>query len=136
MKQKNYSFDDFDVPLYSVKLAICFASDRDGIDKINDRYDVDISHIAWGSVQRGRLGDKSIVVLFMDLWDNEYPATYGVIAHECFHVTHEILDRIGHDADHSNSEPQAYLLGWVVNKVYEVLAKRKYLNKIKVIKEK
>ena len=48
-----------------------------------------------------------------------YP-TPGVIAHEAKHVVNNIFINIGHELDRYNDEPEAYLLGWVVNRIYEI----------------
>jgi hypothetical protein len=50
--------------------------------------------------------------------------TFDNIAHEAKHLCSYILGRIGHEADHDNDEPEAYLLGWIVNVVCGILIKR------------
>lgn len=44
----------------------------------------------------------------------------GVIAHEAFHLTCHVFDERGIKPDLDNDEPQAYLLEWVVDRIYNL----------------
>ena len=46
-----------------------------------------------------------------------------IIAHEALHVVSIIFDHIGAKMDLDNDEPQAYLLGWVVEQCDKTLNK-------------
>lgn len=41
---------------------------------------------------------------------------YGHLAHECVHAVNKLMDRCGIGFDHSNDEPQAYLVEWLFRK--------------------
>ncbi|WP_028376013.1 hypothetical protein [Leeuwenhoekiella sp. MAR_2009_132] len=49
--------------------------------------------------------------------------TPGIIAHEAKHLVNSIFIDIGHELCRYNDEPEAYLLGWIVNRIHELLAK-------------
>lgn len=44
----------------------------------------------------------------------------NTIAHECSHMTTWMLDCTGINTTMENDEPQAYLLGWTVERVYRL----------------
>jgi len=44
--------------------------------------------------------------------------TPGIIAHEAKHLVNEIFIDICHELDRHNDEPEAYLLGWIVDKIH------------------
>lgn len=44
-------------------------------------------------------------------------ATPGLIAHEALHIVHHVFIECLIEPDMYNDEPQAYLLGWVVDKI-------------------
>lgn len=44
--------------------------------------------------------------------------TPGMLAHEIFHATVRILQRVGHRLDWDHQEPHAYLLEWITDEVY------------------
>jgi len=50
-------------------------------------------------------------------------STPGIIAHEAKHLVNNIFIEIGHTLDCYNDEPEAYLLGWIVNRIHELLNK-------------
>lgn len=45
----------------------------------------------------------------------------GLLAHEALHAVVEICKHVGVEFDHDNHETQAYLLGWVVDRLVETL---------------
>lgn len=45
--------------------------------------------------------------------------TPGIIAHECVHLLNSIFISNGVELDRHNDETQAYLMGWLVNRVTE-----------------
>ena len=49
-----------------------------------------------------------------------YP-TPGIIAHEAKHLVNTIFVDVGVELDRYNDEPEAYLLGWIVNRIHELL---------------
>lgn len=51
--------------------------------------------------------------------------THGTVAHESFHASNMLLENRGVIPSFENDEAQAYLLGWITERVYQVLNKRK-----------
>ena len=47
-----------------------------------------------------------------------------VVAHECLHLMHRLFSSIKHITDKHNDEPEAYLMGWLVNQVHQALHKK------------
>lgn len=50
-------------------------------------------------------------------------ATPMIIAHESVHICNFIFERIYAEVDINNDEPYAYLLGWVVEQITNILNK-------------
>lgn len=44
-----------------------------------------------------------------------------IISHESVHVVNLIFKEVGIELDIENDEPQAYLMGWVVDKIYKAI---------------
>jgi hypothetical protein len=59
-----------------------------------------------------RFPDGSIIVLIREFDVN-------TIAHEAFHVVEALMEYIGCKLTNSSSEPWAYLLGYIVEKIME-----------------
>lgn len=55
-----------------------------------------------------------------------YPALFsgklspGLIAHEAKHILNSLFQDIGQKLDQENDEVEAYLLSWIVNRIWEV----------------
>jgi len=50
-------------------------------------------------------------------------ANHKTVAHEALHVVNLLFNNIGAKPDLNNDEPQAYLLGWVVEQIHNTLKK-------------
>lgn len=55
--------------------------------------------------------------------------TPGLIAHESLHIVNKVFSNIGQVPDRKNDEAEAYLLSWIVNRIWEV--KTEYEKKLK-----
>lgn len=62
-------------------------------------------------------GDKKVLVMVRK------NASAGVIAHEAVHIANYIFKRIDAQLDINNDEPYAYLLGWIVDCITNILKK-------------
>ncbi len=51
--------------------------------------------------------------------------TAGVIAHEAMHLVNHFYDKLGIRPSLNNDEPQAYLLMWAVDKIYNLTRGKK-----------
>jgi hypothetical protein len=52
-----------------------------------------------------------------------YDAKPGDVSHECLHATNYVLNHIGHKISTDNDEVQAYLLGYIFEKVWAEFVK-------------
>lgn len=43
----------------------------------------------------------------------------GIIAHECLHIVHMIMESKGFICDLANDEAECYLLGWIVDECFK-----------------
>lgn len=50
---------------------------------------------------------------------------HGVIAHECFHMAHRIMEHVGAHYHDDSPEPHAYLMQYLTQWVYDEIKKRK-----------
>ena len=51
--------------------------------------------------------------------------TRGTLAHECLHLANRIINAKGMTATTTDDETQAYLLGWLFDKLYPIYFKDK-----------
>lgn len=54
------------------------------------------------------------------------PLKHSLIAHEAFHATHFILDRVGIRLSDDSDEAFAYLLGYIIENIYLCLDRKQY----------
>lgn len=59
-----------------------------------------------------RFPDGSVIILIREF-------NVNIIAHEAFHAVEAIMEYIGCELTNSSSEPWAYLLGYIVEKMIE-----------------
>ena len=64
-------------------------------------------------------GDK-FTSLFLVVVFDQAQITPGLIAHEACHVVNAVFKSKGVELDLEQDEPQAYLLGWVVDEIHKV----------------
>ena len=57
------------------------------------------------------MGDKQLIWL--------RSITPGVVAHEATHAAHGILEYIGYEPNLGNDEAEAYLIGYIVEKIHQ-----------------
>ena len=110
-----------DIPLYGGKLFIHVTKDMENtLDEVGFKEELNCDACC--------LHDVGATSARYDLIFKKGAITHGVIAHECFHLTHRIMNGINKAYDITNDEPEAYLIHFLVDKVYEFLKD----NKIKV----
>lgn len=63
--------------------------------------------------------DEELYIVFNT--ENKLP-TPGIIAHEAKHLVNNIFIHIHHKLSRWNDEPEAYLLGWVVDTIHELIS--------------
>lgn len=104
-----------EIPIYGGTITLLVSSDREVLEAEHTRYD--IAPIGDALAQASQRGNK----FFMSFYRKAL--TRGVVAHECFHSTHQILSYRG-DVFHTNhDEPYAYLNEWLTTWVYRRLSR-------------
>lgn len=110
------------VPLYHQKLQIIICDDVEiEIDEINKKYPSHIENFEFSGYAEGS-GKFNLIVLNKKYLIDEIFAV-STIAHEALHVSHFIMKRVGIKPDVDNDEPQAYLLSWIIEQVYNEFKK-------------
>jgi len=106
----------FYVPIYRANVTVYFAED---LKVIQEKYNTfDLSN--FGAVAlRNDKHHKEYIVAFTS--ENDF----GLIAHEVVHLKNYIFLDIGQDLDLKNDEAEAYLTGFLFDKIYEFLNKNK-----------
>lgn len=106
----------FKIPLYPGKLIVIKADD---LQPILDKYGLKADASKYGAFTFNKY--KNDVFRCYVLFSNDFDAS--LIAHESVHVVNFIYESIGAKLDVVNDEPQAYLTGWVFDKIYKTLNK-------------
>jgi len=109
----------YKTPLYGTPFTIViYDNDQEFQEKFKDfHFDPPITDFDGGVFnKKGHL----YIVFSAEKKGNPTP---GIIAHEAKHLVNNIFIQISHDLDRYNDEPEAYLLGWIVDKIHELLNK-------------
>ena len=120
----------YEIPLYRGNLVVVISND---IDKIKALFPADLfndeniyAHTLYGNCR----GQQDFYIV-LNPYSKYRKMYHGTIAHEALHATSFLLDKRGIQIDVNNDEPQAYLIEWVTDKVYETLRINNLLNLIK-----
>lgn len=114
MKSYIYS-SDVEIPLYRGKFMVCVSNSRKAV---KSTFGFDDKELYAHTLKRNLGGVASYVVLFN--FENKYRnITHGVVSHECLHAMNFLLEDRGFEPSRYNDEADAYLLEWMVDKVYE-----------------
>lgn len=123
MKKGKYRYHAVDIPLYFGSLHVLIGHDlaatneAAGFPKKEVRgrgYD-DFDALVFEAEKGGHTG------YFMLLRPDTTPK---IIAHEAVHVVNRIFSARGIQLDIANDEPQAYLMGWVVEQAHHALGSK------------
>jgi hypothetical protein len=110
------------IPIYHQYLHIIISDDCEKeIDLINKKFYYDSARFDFCGYSEAR--GKSYLILLNKKYLLTETHVVSTISHEAFHVTSFLFNRIGITPDSKNDEPQAYLLSWIVEKVYEFYKK-------------
>lgn len=60
---------------------------------------------------------------YLAFWLYDGKPSPGIVAHECKHLVNKVFIHVHHELDRYNDEAECYLLGWLVNRVWEFLEK-------------
>tara|TARA_B100000378_G_scaffold236018_1_gene202702 strand:- start:13374 stop:13730 length:357 start_codon:yes stop_codon:yes gene_type:complete len=107
-----------EVPIYGEKFEIILFDKSEEVEKHIEGLELNTSLDNYdGCVFQY----KNQIYLALNTSKEGYP-TPGIIAHEAKHLLNEIYLNIGAQLDLENDEPEAYLLGWIVNRIHEFIA--------------
>jgi hypothetical protein len=106
-----------DIPLYHGKLVLIIS---DSVQEIQGRipdFDAEkvYAHAHPFSFNEDNLAGYAVI---LNMKDPEDKITHGAIAHEALHIANMVAKDRGFIADFNNDEPVAYLMTWVVDRVY------------------
>jgi len=113
-------YTKINIPIYGGYLAIHITKDIDKTLRVVD-YDGDLVGDAYMVFNLD--GTKAYDLIF-----KHDKIDHGLIAHECFHLTHRIMHDINKTFDFNNDEPEAYLMQFLINSIYDFLSE----NEIKI----
>ena len=105
----------YKTPLYGTKFTIV-------IYNSNEEFKQKFKKIEISNFDGAVFYEKDELFIVFSAEKKGYP-TPGIIAHEAKHLVNNIFIEISHDLDRYNDEPEAYLLGWIVNRIHELLIK-------------
>lgn len=112
---------EINLPLYPGVFVIILSDETEKVNKLFPKFKSDIlyAHTMYTEWK----GKKGFIVL-LNMWNEEEIVTPGTIAHEALHATNFICDSVGILEDYNNDEAQAYLLGWLVDKIDEFIKRK------------
>ncbi len=114
------------VPLYLGMLVVVISDEKDKcIELTNERMFLDYKEIFATAAYGTYKGSQGFFV-FLNPNNTRSKVTRGVVAHEAVHAANFILEDRGVIADFVNDEPQAYLMGWIVDQIYKTFDKVKH----------
>lgn len=100
------------IPIYFGTLVIILT---DELESLNPVYNTNIRENDYDAVVFTEVADSSKLVVAIKQKD------WAVIAHEAVHLVNSIFISCGIELDRHNDEPQAYLMGWVIQQIDEFL---------------
>jgi len=104
-------------PLYGTKFTIVIYNSDDDFQKKFKKIEI-------SNFDAAVFYEKDELFIVFSTERKGYP-TPGIIAHEAKHLVNNIFIEISHDLCRYNDEPEAYLLGWIVDRIHELLNKTK-----------
>lgn len=79
----------------------------------------------FGAITTWGLCDKELFQV--TIYCSKKDITFGLVVHELQHATNCILNHIGITPSYENDEAQAYLIGYISNKVFDFIKENKLL---------
>ena len=125
-KQKRLS-EIIDLEVYPFDVMVSFnESDKKFVKRLKrygeDGQDLEMEGLRSASSKRGYavMLPSNVTILRLNFYPRT-PNDFGMLAHEIFHVCEFIMERIGAKVNKETSEPFAYLLQYVTEKVYDLI---------------
>ena len=118
----------FDIPIYGRKIVFIACDDPDELEKIIPSWGYDYVH---GHCFKSEYHQEYAYYIVINPFQKDDRLTKGTIAHECYHCINFICFDKGIELQLNNDEAQAYLMGWLTDKIWDCLIKWKIHNLIK-----
>lgn len=107
------------IPIYPGNLRIIFTEDLEVVKEFFPDYDRNAIAGVTG-VTEDELWTVTTIINPYYNYDDLGLSIYGTIAHEALHVVQEVFYNVGIEMDLTNPEPANYMLGWVVDNIYQL----------------
>lgn len=107
----------FEIPIYKGYLVVVFTNTSDIVELIDDFNDAEIYAHAVSHRYKG----KDAYFCIFNPFDHRISP--GVVAHEAYHAANFIMAGCGIVLDYENDEPAAYLIEWIMDKIFFVALK-------------
>lgn len=113
MKQKRIN-----IPIYYGSLLIIDNTTKEYTKEIETKYNCETTDGYSAFVfENNKVKHFQLIVVITTL-------DPSVIAHESVHLTNKIFNNVGQELDSYNDEAQAYLTGWLFDKIYKFINKK------------
>ena len=125
MNENYLKVEKFEIPLYRGKLIVIISNCVEEVQRIIPEFNPRgfYAHTYLFNYRVDKADGEEGYGLVFNFDHEDPPITPGVIAHESLHAVNMILDNRGVVEDFNNDEPVAYLLEWIVDRVYETMHK-------------
>lgn len=111
---------EFKIPLYEGMFVVILTNDKERlrghIPEFNDE-------IIFGHTFYTNWDGYGGYVVVLNFDSGFKKMSHGVISHEALHACLMIAEDRGFVPDFENSEPLAYLIGWITDQIYSVIEK-------------
>lgn len=109
--------NSFVIPIYFGTVKVVQSNDK---DKVNKRFKID-----WDGLNTTvYTQDNHNFMMVTQPIEEITPFTIGTIAHEAVHIANWRMSRIGFKYDYENDEPFAYLVGFITEEIYKIVARK------------
>jgi len=108
----------YEIPLYYGELKVVITNDfKKALTKLKIKFNPTFKPNSYGAFVVPE--DTDIITVFV-----KPKTTARIISHESVHIVNWVFKKCYINLDLENDEPQAYLTGWVVDKIHESLDKK------------
>jgi len=108
----------FKIPLYPGWIIVINTSDPKEVKKLVKGYDFQdgevYGHTIAGFIKIDKI-ERNCYYVILNTKHKQF--TTGLISHEALHVCKNVWSAIGYRPENDNSEPENYLLDWVVDHI-------------------
>ena len=109
------------VPIYDREIEVIIYDKQEEAEKFLGERGIEfkIGHYSGAALMNNETQEQ---VLMLDSTIEGFPDR-GIIAHEAKHLVNDLFVCINYKLDMHNDEPEAYLLGYLVNEIHKIIDK-------------